>query len=77
MSTKLILVSALFSLFNLVSAKCNTDPCAKDAMKHQGDYVACDMCVCDVACNLNRDDEIYQCYIQVIDLILVSYLIPS
>jgi hypothetical protein len=60
----LFVLSAIISLFNLVSA-CNTESCVNDAVKNIGDYVECDMCVCDQACNLNRDDELYQCSIKV------------
>jgi predicted small secreted protein len=64
MAIKLYLFTALISLVN-VAVACNTQGCGKDVTKHVGDYVECDMCVCDQACNLNRDDEIYQCYVKV------------
>jgi hypothetical protein len=59
-----LLISAFISLVNLVSG-CNTNSCANDVAKHPNDYVECDMCVCDEACGLNKDDEYYQCYIKV------------
>jgi hypothetical protein len=70
-SRTLLVLSALTALFNLVSA-CDSTACGKDAVKNLGDYVECDMCVCDEACNLNRDDELYQCYVKVE---IISHLI--
>jgi hypothetical protein len=64
MSSQVLLFSLLSSFVALISS-CNVNPCYKDVMKNPGDYVECDMCVCDEACGLKRDDEIYQCYVKV------------
>ena len=73
----LILLSLALQIVLLVNAGCDKNACANDVYDHQGDYVRCDMCVCDdfgkYAEGSNDDDggscsgydnEYYACYIK-------------
>lgn len=65
----------IISYFNFILSKCEDKQCANNLVKHYGDYVECDMCVCDELCSLKRDDEFYDCFVKVILIHLIySYL---